>query len=101
MPIYGQDDLDGLLADFGVVWFKTGVPGTTYTGIFDQPDEALLLGHNVYPESTMYVLLVKTSDANAAVLANGVSVTVDSQTYKVRNVLKVEDGAFSRVELNH
>lgn len=101
MTLYGSADLDSLLADFGVVWFKTGTPTPTYMGILDTPDEALALGRAVFPESTMYELLVKTSDANTVGLTNNLGVTVDGQTYRVRNVLKVEDGAFSRIELNH
>lgn len=101
MTLFAQSDLPIFLQDFGVTWFKTGTPGTTYQGILDTPDEALHVGHAVYPESTMYVLLVQTSDANAAGAANGVGLTVDGQTYIVRNILKVEDGAFSRIELNH
>lgn len=99
MPIYGQEDLAGLLADTGVAWSKPAFGAQTFIGLFDTPDEALRFG-NVAMESTMYELTVSSADVATTGTQNGDALTVDGAAYSVRDVLKLEDGALSRIALS-
>ena len=85
------EDLDTYFADFTdtVVY-----SGTTYKGILDQPDE-IVADDRVL--TTDYQLTAKTSDLGA-VLYNS-TLTVDSVSYKVRSVRKIDDGSLRIVSL--
>ena len=84
------------LADFGLACTAGGV---AFLGILDQPDELMnMAGVNV--ASTMYTLLMRTSDATAAALATGGSVNVAGTVYVVRDVLLRDDGTFTQLTLS-
>lgn len=90
------DTPDVYLKDFGVACV---FGGNSFLGIFDTPDQTFnQAGINVV--SRAYTLLVKTSDAVAAAIANGSSGTVAGTTYVVRDVLRVDDGLFTQLELS-
>ncbi|GLT20789.1 hypothetical protein GCM10007933_02410 [Zoogloea oryzae] len=90
------EGLDVFLADFGVVCTSGG---QTFKGLLDTPDETLNMG-GVNILSTMYVCTVKTDDATAAGLVSGCAIAVGGVAYLVRDVLLVDDGAFSHVTLS-
>lgn len=86
-----KENLDVFLADFGLdVCY-----GDVYTkGILDMPDQNILSG-NV--SSTEYSLTFKTSILPN--LLSGNKIIVDAINYKIREVEKIGDGAFSRALL--
>ena len=85
------EDLDTFFADFkDTVVFNS----TSYQGILDEPDEMIADGFVV---STDYQLTVKTSDLGSLVF--DATLTVNSVTYKVRNVRKIDDGTLCIVFL--
>ena len=90
------ESLDVFLADFGVICTSGG---QTFRGLLDSPDETLNMG-GVNIVSTMYVCTAKTADVSAAGVVSGVSVTVGGVSYVVRDVLLVDDGAFSHLTLS-
>ena len=85
------EDLDTYFADFTdtVVY-----SGTTYKGILDQPDE-IVADDRVL--TTDYELTAKTSDLGAILYDS--TLTVDSVSYKVRSVRKIDDGSLRIVSL--
>ena len=85
------EDLDTYFADFTdtVVY-----SGTTYKGILDQPDE-IVADDRVL--TTDYELTAKTSDLGAILYDS--TLTVDSVSYKVRSVRKIDDGGLCIVSL--
>ena len=85
------EDLDTYFADFTdtVVY-----SGTTYKGILDQPDE-IVADDRVL--TTDYQLTAKTSDLVAVLYDSTLS--VDSVSYKVRSVRKIDDGSLCIVSL--
>lgn len=84
------------LADFGV---PCTANGRTFQGVLDTPDETMnMAGVNVL--STMYQCLVDTADAQAAALLSGTSITVAAQPYVIRDVVLVDDGAFTSLTLS-
>lgn len=86
------DDLGYAFADFGQT-----VQGPSYSGqgILDMPDD--LIGGDLMI-STSYVLTVKTADFSAA--KNGDTLSIGGTNYKVREIRKVDDGAFSKITLS-
>lgn len=80
------EDLDLFLADFGVAVTAGAVSGV---GILDMPSEIVADGVVL---STDYKLTCKTSLFGA--LVYGDTVTVDSVNYTVREVMRLDDGAF-------
>ena len=85
------EDLDTYFTDFTdtVVY-----SGTTYKGILDQPDE-IVADDRVL--TTDYELTAKTSDLGAILYDS--TLTVDSVSYKVRSVRKIDDGSLCIVSL--
>ena len=88
------EDLDTYFADFTdtVVY-----SGTTYKGILDQPDEIVAEVSGVCDLTTDYQLTAKTSDLGAVLYDSTLS--VDSVSYKVRSVRKIDDGSLCIVSL--
>lgn len=90
------ENLAVFMTDFGV---PCSAGAFNFTGILDLPDETLgMAGVNVL--STMYVLQVRTSDVRAASIASNSSVTVNGQAFTVRDVISIDDGAFSHLTLS-
>ena len=86
------EDLDTYFADFTdtVVY-----SGTTYKGILDQPDE-IVADDRVL--TTDYQLTAKTSDLGAVLYDS--TLTVNSVSYKVRSVRKIDDGTLCKISLS-
>ena len=85
------EDLDSFFNDFKVDVFYDGV---TYKGILEMPDE-IVADDRVL--TTDYELTVKTSDLGAILYDS--TLTVDSVSYKVRSVKKIDDGSLCIVSL--
>lgn len=91
-----SENLPGFMQDFSVpclagVYAFAGIPG--------MPDEILNMG-GVNVTSTMYTLLVQTSDVVAGAIKSGSVLTVNGQPFTVRDVLSQDDGAFSNLTLS-
>ena len=92
------ENLGEYLRDFGV---PCSAGAYTFTGILDAPDDTLNMGAGgVNVLSTMYVLLVKASDVLAGAIASGSAITVNGQAFVVRDVLSLEDAAFTNLTLS-
>ncbi len=79
------------LNDYGV---SCTSGGTTANGILEQPD-LVLAGNQII--STDYQLTARVSDFGS--LVAGASITVDSVAYTVREVRKLDDGAFCEIAI--
>tara|TARA_R100001129_G_scaffold169895_2_gene138988 strand:- start:225 stop:512 length:288 start_codon:yes stop_codon:yes gene_type:complete len=83
--------INAMLNDFGV---SCTSGGTTGKGVLNQPDQVLA---GDFIMSTDYVLRAKTSDFGS--LIAGASITVDSVSYTVREVRKLNDGTFCELSI--
>lgn len=90
------EDPSVFLADFG----RPCTSGAyAFTGILSTPDETMNMG-GVNIISTMYELLIISTDVQAGAVVSGCSITVGGQVFKVRDVLMADDGMFSRLTLS-
>ena len=85
------EDINTFFGDFSddVVYL-----GAIYKGILEQPDELIADGVVL---TTDYQLTAKTSDLGAVLYDS--TLTVDSVSYKVRSVRKIDDGSLCIVSL--
>ncbi len=83
------EDLAVFLADFGITVTKGA---STFKALFDIADE--LVGGGVVI-STDYVLTARSTDIVGMV--DGDTLSINSVNYEVRRIMKIDDGAFSRV----
>lgn len=91
-----SENPDVFLRDFGV---PCQAGAYAFTGILNKPDETLnMAGVNVL--STMYLLECKASDVVAGSIASGSAITVNGQSFTVRDVLSVDDGVFNHLTLS-
>lgn len=85
------ENLDVFFNDFAV----DVVSGdSTFKALLDQPDETI----GQFSISTEYVLTAKTSDVSA--LSEGAALTIGSDSYTVRQIRKIDDGAVSKMLLS-
>jgi hypothetical protein len=87
-----SEDLNQFLNDFGLSCTAGAVSAL---GILDMPGRVLAADGMVI--STDYVLTAKASDFGA--LLYGDALTVAGVNYQVREVLKIDDGAFVEISL--
>ena len=85
------EDINTFFGDFSEDVFYDNA---TYKGILDQPDE-IVADDRVL--TTDYQLTGKTSDLGAILFDS--SLTVNSVSYKVRSVRKIDDGSLCIVSL--
>jgi hypothetical protein len=85
------EDLSIFLEDFGVSCTAGAVSAL---GILDMPGETVSGGMVI---STEYMLTAKASDFGS--LLYGDSITVNGQSYQVREVLLLDDGKFCQLAL--
>lgn len=85
------ESLDAFLEDFGVTVTSGALSGL---GLLDMPDQ--IIG-SIAVSSDLGVVLKASVFGN---LDHGASITVNGTTYTVREVLKMDDGAFVRVTLS-
>ena len=86
-----KEDIDTFFGDFSESVFYDNA---TYKGILEQPDE-IVADDRVL--TTDYQLTAKTSDLGAILYDS--TLTVDSVSYKVRSVRKIDDGSLCIVSL--
>ena len=89
------EDLSIFFADFGV---PCTFGAYAFTGILDTPDEALSMG-GVNVLSTMYQLRCPRADVIASGMASDSIISVSGQAYKVRDIMRSDDGAISSMSL--
>ena len=85
------EDLDIYLADFGV---SCTAGSTTANGILDMPSQVISDGMVL---TTDYTLTTRAS--NFGGLVSGDSITVDGNSYTVRETLLIDDGKFVQIAL--
>jgi hypothetical protein len=86
-----SEDLSVFLDDFGVSCTAGAVSAF---GILDMPSQ-IISGDMVL--TTDYTLMVRTADFGGLLYGDGI--TVDGVNYQVREVRKLDDGAFSEIAL--
>lgn len=87
------ESLDLFLADFGTTVTKSN--GSTFTAIFDHPDEIIAGGMVM---TTSYKLTAKYSDVSD--LVNGDSLRIARIQYLVKEVRQIDDGSFADVYIS-
>lgn len=85
------EDLTGFLADFGVSCTAGAISAL---GILDMPSQ-LVAGDIIL--STDYTLTCRAADFGGLLYGDGI--TVDGVNYQVRDVRKIDDGAFVEIAL--
>jgi hypothetical protein len=90
-----DEDLAGFLEDFNV---GGEVDGQPFLAIRDMPDEINGLG-GLNSQSSNYEILVMTAQASALGIVQQKIVTVAGESYRVRDLRKIDDGAFSVASL--
>jgi len=90
-----DEDLAGFLEDFDV---GGEVDGQPFLAIRDMPDEINGLG-GLNSQSSNYEILVMTAQAAALGIVQQKIVMVASESYRVRDLRKIDDGAFSVASL--
>jgi hypothetical protein len=83
------ENLGAFLDDFGIV---VTAGASTFKALFDIADD--LVGGGVVI-STDYVLTVRSTDIVGMV--DGDTLSISSTNYEIRRILKIDDGALSRV----
>lgn len=92
------EDLDVYLADFGVSVTFAGAPAGTL-GIYDAHTEGFVGDEaRALVNAEDHTVLLKTTVA--ALLTQRLAITVDGAAFKVREKLKLADGAFTLVALH-
>lgn len=90
---YREGDIDTMLADFGV---QVSFGAITKLAIVDMPDEiAAMNGDGIGIIGKMISVLFKTSDFPG--LTVGSEVVIDGVTYEVRDRLRRDEGAMTRL----
>jgi hypothetical protein len=90
------EDPSVFMADFGL---PCSSGAYAFSGILSTPDETMNMG-GVNMISTMYELLTASANVVAGAIVSGVSISVNSQAFTVRDVLLADDGLFSKLSLS-
>lgn len=90
---YREADIDVMLSDFGVPVEIVGV--NTVRGIVDTPDELLLEHDGAGMIGVSISVLFKTSAVPSIIV--GSQIRIDSRLYDVRQRLRQDEGAVTRV----
>ena len=85
------ENLDNFFTDFGNSVVSSGI---NYKGILEQPDELIADGVVL---TTDYELIAKNSELGS--LAFDSQIKIDNNSYKVRNVRKIDDGILCKISL--
>jgi hypothetical protein len=90
-----EEDLAGFLEDFDV---GGEVDGQPFLAVRDMPDEIHGLG-GLNSQSSNYEILVMTAQAASLGIDQGKVVLVAGESYRLRDLRKIDDGAFSVASL--
>lgn len=90
-----EEDLSAFLEDFDAGGL---VDGQSFLAVRDMPDEIRAMA-GINSQSTYYEILIITAEAERLGIANGKLISVGGVSYKVRDRLMIDDGAFSLASL--
>lgn len=90
-----EEDLSAFLEDFNVGGLVDGQP---FLAVRDMPDEIRAMA-GINSQSTYYEILIITAEAERLGIANGKLISVGGVSYRVRDRLMIDDGAFSLASL--
>lgn len=90
-----EEDLSAFLVDFDV---GGEVDGQPFLAVRDMPDEIRAMA-GINSQSTYYEILIITAEAERLGIANGKLISVAGVTFRVRDRLMIDDGAFSLASL--
>ncbi|CAI8706988.1 Serine hydrolase [Pseudomonas sp. IT-196MI5] len=90
-----EEDLSAFLEDFNVGGLVDGQP---FLAVRDMPDEIRAMA-GINSQSTYYEILIITAEAERLGIVNGKLISVGGVSYRVRDRLMIDDGAFSLASL--
>ena len=90
-----EEDLSAFLEDFNVGGLVDGQP---FLVVRDMPDEIRAMA-GINSQSTYYEILIITAEAERLGIVNGKLISVGGVSYRVRDRLMIDDGAFSLASL--
>lgn len=90
-----EEDLSAFLEDFNVGGLVDGQP---FLAVRDMPDEIRAMA-GINSQSTYYEILIITAEAERLGITNGKLISVGGVSYRVRDRLMIDDGAFSLASL--
>lgn len=90
-----EEDLSAFLEDFNVGGLVDGQP---FLAVRDMPDEIRAMA-GINNQSTYYEILIITAEAERLGIVNGKLISVGGVSYRVRDRLMIDDGAFSLASL--
>lgn len=90
-----EEDLSAFLEDFNVGGLVDGQP---FLVVRDMPDEIRAMA-GINSQSTYYEILIITAEAERLGITNGKLISVGGVSYRVRDRLMIDDGAFSLASL--
>ena len=90
-----EEDLSAFLEDFNVGGLVDGQP---FLAVRDMPDEIRAMA-GINSQSTYYEILIITAEAERLDIVNGKLISVGGVSYRVRDRLMIDDGAFSLASL--
>ena len=90
-----EEDLSAFLEDFNAGGLVDGQP---FLAVRDMPDEIRAMA-GINSQSTYYEILIITAEAERLGIANGKLISVGGVSYRVRDRLMIDDGAFSLASL--
>jgi hypothetical protein len=90
-----EEDLAAFLEDFNVGGLVDGQP---FLAVRDMPDEIRAMA-GINSQSTYYEILIITAEAERLGIVNGKLISVGGVSYRVRDRLMIDDGAFSLASL--
>ncbi|WP_223594484.1 hypothetical protein [Pseudomonas sp. A-R-19] len=90
-----EEDLSAFLEDFNVGGLVDGQP---FLAVRDMPDEIRTMA-GINSQSTYYEILIITAEAERLCIVNGKLISVGGVSYRVRDRLMIDDGAFSLASL--
>ncbi|MFJ7884663.1 hypothetical protein ACIQYF_14390 [Pseudomonas sp. NPDC096917] len=90
-----EEDLSAFLEDFNVCGLVDGQP---FLAVRDMPDEIRAMA-GINSQSTYYEILIITAEAERLGIVNGKLISVGGVSYRVRDRLMIDDGAFSLASL--
>lgn len=94
MGFFGDADIDGMLADFGV---PVAMGSVTVKGIVDQFHDEIP-GSDQGPQYVTRRVSVRVKTGALSALTSGAAITVDGTAMKVLQALEEGDGAITRIE---
>jgi hypothetical protein len=90
-----EEDLTAFLEDFNVGGLVDGQP---FLAVRDMPDEIRAMA-GINSQSTYHEILIITAEAERLGITNGKLISLGGVSFRVRDRLMIDDGAFSLASL--